>query len=112
MTRSALLALACAIAPGVASCDSGAATLAPPPITVGASRYHVDVTSNGRAIVLSRDGEALLTLGDDAFQAGVVDVIDDSASYDPFTLEGRESEAGVTFSRPGRIPRGRVARDR
>ncbi|MDB5214770.1 MAG: uncharacterized protein JWO86_2697 [Myxococcaceae bacterium] len=94
------LAVAAATAPGVAGCDSGAATLARGPITVGAARYHVDVTSDGRAIVLRRSSEALLVLGEDAFQAGVVDALDDSASYDPYALDGRESEAGVTFRSP------------
>ena len=94
------LALASALAPGIAGCDAGAPSLAQAPITVGASRFHVDVTSDGRTIVLRRGSEALLVLGEDAFQAGVVDVIDDSASYDPFTLDGREGEAGVTFRTP------------
>lgn len=97
---AAALAITFALAPGVAGCDAGAATLGQPPITVGASRYHVEITSDGRAIVLRRDAEALLVLGEDGFQAGVVDVIDDSASYDPYALDGRESDAGVTFRAP------------
>jgi alpha-D-xyloside xylohydrolase len=98
------LACTCAIAPGISACGSGAIALADAPITVGtaASRYHVDVASDGRAVVLRRGTEVLLTLADDAFQAGVVDFIDDSASYDPFTLDGRESDAGVTFRVPVR----------
>lgn len=94
------IATAAAAAPGVAGCTSGAASLAQAPITVGASRYHVDVTSDGRSIVLRRGSEAVLVLGEDAFQAGVVDALDDSASYDPYALDGRESEAGVTFRAP------------
>jgi alpha-D-xyloside xylohydrolase len=94
---AAVLAITVACAPGVAGCDAGSATLAPLPITVGASRHAVDVSGDGRSIVLRRGEETLLVLGADAFQAGVVDVLDDSASYDPFALDGRESEAGVTF---------------
>ena len=94
------LGITFAFAPGLAGCDAGTPPLAQPPVTVGASRYHVDVTDDGRAIVLRRSTEALLVLGEDAFQAGVVDVVDDSASYDPYALDGRESEAGVTFRAP------------
>ncbi len=47
--------------------------------------------------MLRRDAEALLVLGADAFQVGVVDALDDSASYDPFAMDGRESDAGVTY---------------
>ena len=94
------LALAVALGPGVAACDAGTPPVGSASILVGPPRYHVEVASNGRAITLRRGADALLVLGTDAFQAGVVDALDESASYDPFALEGRESEAGVTFRAP------------
>lgn len=48
-------------------------------------------------MVLHRDAERLLVLDADAFQLGVVGTLDDSASYDPYAMEGREAETGVTF---------------
>lgn len=93
------LAIAAALGPGTAACDASPA-LSSPSVDVGASRHHVEIRGDGRTVVLRRDAEALLALGEDAFQAGVVDAIDDSASYDPFVIEGRESEAGVTFRAP------------
>jgi alpha-D-xyloside xylohydrolase len=95
-----VIALAAALAPGVSACDAGAPTVGPTPIAIGTPRYHVDVAEDGRAIVLRRTDEALLVLGEDAFQAGIVDTLDESASYDPYALDGRESEAGVTFRAP------------
>ena len=94
------LAAAAGLAPGLSACDDGAAVLAPAAIDVGAPRYHVVVANDGRAITLRRGEAALLTLGADAFQLGVVDALDDTASYDPYALDGRESDAGVTYHAP------------
>jgi alpha-D-xyloside xylohydrolase len=104
--RSAASALTCAIVvaavlgPAVSACDAGAPALGSASIAVGSARYHVDVTREGRSIVLRRGDEPLLAFDADAFQAGVVDAIDDSASYDPYARDGRESEAGVTYRVP------------
>jgi alpha-D-xyloside xylohydrolase len=92
-------AIVAAFGPGLPACGGGA-SLAASSLDVGPARYRVAIREGGRAIVLARDAEALLTLRADAFQAGVVEAIDDSASYDPFVLEGRESEAGLTFRAP------------
>lgn len=99
----ASLAAAVAVAPGLSACDAGGATLAAAPIEVGPARYHVEIRGDGRSIILRRSAEALLALGADAFQAGVVDAIDDTASYDPYAFEGREGEAGISFRVPSRI---------
>jgi alpha-D-xyloside xylohydrolase len=91
------IALAVALAPSVSGCDSGTPELASAPFRIGAPRYHVDVSGDGRSIVFRRDAEALLVLPADGFQVGVVDALDDAASYDPFALDGRENDAGVTY---------------
>lgn len=94
------LAIAAALAPGLSACDDGAAVLAPSGIDVGSPRYHLAIDGDGRSMTLRRGAEVLLTLGPDAFQAGVVEALDDSASYDPFAFDGREGEAGITFRSP------------
>ena len=94
------LALAASLAPGLPACSDGAPVLASPAIDIGSPRYHVEVAADGRAITLRRSTEALLVLGADAFQAGVVDALDDTASYDPYTLDGRESDAGLNYKAP------------
>lgn len=93
-------ALAAVLAPSASGCDDGAPVVAPSPMDLGGAPYHVEISGDARRMVLRRGGEALLTLDADAFQAGVVDAIDPSASYDPIAIEGRESEAGVTFRAP------------
>ena len=105
MTRllGASLAAAVAVAPGLSACDAGGPAVASAPIDIGPPRYHVEITNDGRAIVLRRSAEALLVLGADAFQAGVVEALDDSASYDPYAFEGREDEAGIAFRVPVHI---------
>ena len=102
LVRGASFALAAvaSLAPGLPACDDGAPPLAPLAFDVGAPRYHVEVAGDGRLITLRRSGEALLTFGADAFQAGVVDALDDTASYDPYALDGRESDAGLTYRTP------------
>jgi len=105
------LAAAASLAPGLSACDDGAAVLAPAAIDLGSPRYHVVVASDGRAITLRRGEEALLTLGADAFQAGVVDALDDTASYDPYALDGRESDAGLTYRAPIGFRAGALAPD-
>ncbi|HSO40473.1 MAG TPA: TIM-barrel domain-containing protein [Labilithrix sp.] len=90
------LAIAAVLAPTAVACGDGA-ELATGPIVVGPPRYHLSVEDDGRTLVLRRDAEPLLVLGADAFQAGVVDALDDSQSYDPFVMDGREGDAGVTF---------------
>ncbi len=94
------LALAAALAPGASGCDAGTPVVGPSPIDLGGAQYHVEVSADARSIVLRRGGEALLSLDADAFQVGVVDAIDPAASYDPYAIEGRESDAGVTFRSP------------
>jgi alpha-D-xyloside xylohydrolase len=104
MSHSRPLALACALAvalaPSMSGCDAGTPPLADAPFQVGPARYHVEVAQDGAAMVLRRDSEALLTLGVDAFQIGVVEALDDSMSYDPFALDGRDDVAGVTYRAP------------
>jgi alpha-D-xyloside xylohydrolase len=94
------LAAITSLAPGLSACDAGAAAVAPAAIDLGSPRYHVEVASDGRTITLRRAGEALLTFGADAFEAGIVDALDDTASYDPYALDGRESDAGLTYHAP------------
>ncbi|MBX3186612.1 MAG: glycoside hydrolase family 31 protein [Labilithrix sp.] len=94
MSRS--LTLAIALFAAVAPACSGAATLAPDPIHIGPPRYHLEI--RGRTITLHRGETILLTLAEDAFSAGVVETLDDAASYDPWAIEQRgDEEAGVTF---------------
>jgi alpha-D-xyloside xylohydrolase len=97
------LAAAAALAPGLSACDDGAAVLAPAAIDLGAPRYHLEVAGDGRSITLRRGGEALVVLGEDAFQAGIVDALDDTASYDPYALDGKESDAGLAYRTPLRF---------
>ena len=93
------LAAAAALLPGLPACD-GAPLVEPAAFSLGSARYHLDIAGDGRTITLRRSEEALLTLGADAFQAGVVEALDDSASYDPYAFEGREADAGITFRAP------------
>jgi alpha-D-xyloside xylohydrolase len=53
--------------------------------------FRIDVSPDARTISLARGADALLTLGPDAFQLGVVNKLDDQASYDPFWLEAKDS---------------------
>ena len=94
------IACAAAVAPGLAGCNDGTPPLASATFQVGPPRYHVEVAQDGASIVLRRDAEPLLTLAADGFQVGVVDALDDSQSYDPFALDGRESDAGLTYRSP------------
>jgi alpha-D-xyloside xylohydrolase len=93
MKRAALLAVLCAC--------SGGAEIAESTRTIGAGRYHVTIEGRGSSIVLRRGDEKLLELAADGIELGVVDALDDTASYDPWALEQRgEDAAGVTYRAP------------
>lgn len=49
--------------------------------------YSVELSTDARSFVLQREGTTLLRFEADAFELGVVDVLDDTLSYDPFWLE-------------------------
>jgi alpha-D-xyloside xylohydrolase len=44
----------------------------------------LQASADGKTLTLARSGVTLLTFPSDAFQLGIVDTLDDSASYDPY----------------------------
>ena len=95
------LVLTLAVAPPTSACSGGAPEIEGASAAIGGPRFRVEVLREGRRVVLLRDQEPLLVLAEDAFELGVVDELDEGASYDPWALEQRGDEAlGVTFVRP------------
>ncbi len=58
----------------------------PEPLTIGSGEDVVRAAADGSWIELMRGDEVLLRFASDAFEIGVVDRLDEDASYDPFWL--------------------------
>ncbi len=97
---SSVLALAwgCALAP---ACSRTELALASEPFTIGEGRLRLEFAGDGGHIVLTRDGQALLTLDRRAFELGVVDELLPDRSWDPWDVERiGDAESGVRFLAP------------
>ena len=88
MRRLVLIGLA-----ALAACTSGELAYRAPVVVVGTGRFVLRIDDDARTIVVSRDGQPLVTLDTAAFQLGIGDATDATASWDPSELEGSTAVA-------------------
>ena len=78
------------------ACTSGELAYRTPRTVVGSGRFLLTIDDDARSIVLTRDGQSLVTLDAAAFQVGTA-AADATASWDPSELEG---STAVTYRTP------------